>query len=63
MAPDARPPNTRRQIENDLLEPLHERQQEWRAGGEGNREIARQRFVDAVEAFSGFVLYGKLPAE
>jgi hypothetical protein len=63
MAPDAPSRKTRKQIENQLIEVLRERWREWQTAGEENREIARQRFLGALEAFNGFVLYGKLPGE
>jgi hypothetical protein len=49
MAPDAPSRKTRQQIEDELMEVLRERWREWEAASEENREIARQRFLDALE--------------
>jgi hypothetical protein len=63
MVPDAHPQKTRKQIENELMEVLRERQREWKAAGEDIRGIARQRFMNALDVSYALVLYGKLPGE
>jgi hypothetical protein len=52
---------TRRQIENDLLEDLRQRQMEWMQASDQDREAARRQFIGALQVFNDLVLYGKLP--
>jgi hypothetical protein len=56
MAPDAPSRKTRQQIQDELLKVLRERHWEWETASEENREIARQRFMNALQAFTGFGL-------
>jgi hypothetical protein len=57
----AQSPKTRQQVEIELLEALRHHQMEWIASSDGNRDIARQRFMNALHAFNSFVLYNKPP--
>lgn len=52
---------TRERIENDLLEKLREKQIEWVRASDQERDAARQRFLDALHSFNGFVLDGSVP--
>ena len=54
---------TSQQIETELLEVLRLRQYEWVTASDGQRDIARQRFMNALHAFNSAVLYGKYPNE
>jgi hypothetical protein len=63
MAPDAPSGKTRQEFENELMELLRKRRWEWETASEENREIAGHRFMDALAAFNGFVVFEKLPEE
>jgi hypothetical protein len=56
----ARSPKTKQQIEAQLLEELRRHKKEWVTASDDNREAARERFMDALNVFNSFVIYGKL---
>ena len=53
----AQPPKTTRELETALFEQLRLRRAEWARASEANRDLARQRFMDALDAFIRLVLY------
>ena len=46
---------------DDLREALRLRRSEWMQATGKNSAEARERFLEALSLFSGFVLYGRLP--
>jgi hypothetical protein len=46
---------------DDLREASRLRRSEWMQANGKNRAEARERFLEALRLFSGFVLYGRLP--
>lgn len=54
--------NQRQQLEEELLEKLRQRQDEWIRASEDDRDAARQRFMDALHVFNSLILYDKLPS-
>ena len=57
----ARPAKTRQEVEKELMEVLRARQQEWISASDQDRDLARQRFLDALRAFNALILSGKIP--
>ena len=52
---------SKQDIESQLLEELSLRQTEWRRASEGDRDVARQRFMNALLVFNSLVLDGQPP--
>ena len=50
---------TQDRIEEDLREVLLQRHSEWIQASDKNRDDARQRFLEALCLFTGFVLDGR----
>ena len=48
-------------LEDDLCEALSQRRSEWLQAADKDRDEARDRFVEALRLFTGFVLEGRLP--
>ena len=51
---DTRQSKTRHAIEFELLEDLQVRQVEWTRACEEERDVARQRFMNALQTFKNF---------
>jgi hypothetical protein len=51
----------RQHVEAELLEAVRRTQLAWRDATEEKRDVARQRFKDALNAFNSVVLHGKEP--
>ena len=49
---------TKQEMETDLLEELRLRQREWNRASEEDRDVARQRFMNALDTFYSLVLHG-----
>jgi hypothetical protein len=58
----AKPQKTRERIENELLEDLRQKRAEWIKASEDNRDLARQRFINALLIFDIVVIH-KTPLE
>ena len=50
---------TRDRIEEDLRKVLLQRHSEWIQASDKKRDEARQRFLEALRSFTGFVLDGR----
>jgi hypothetical protein len=48
-------------LEIELLDSMREKQLEWQHAPAEERDAARRRFMDALEAFNALVLYNKIP--
>jgi hypothetical protein len=57
----SRQSKTKQQLEIELLDFMREKQLEWQHAPAEERDAARQRFMDALEAFNALVLYNKIP--
>ena len=55
---EARQLKTKHEVEFELLEELEFRQVEWTRASEEDRDVTRQRYMNALQAFNSFVLYG-----
>ena len=55
------PSKTRQQVEDELLTAFQIRQQQWREPRNGQREFARQSFVDMLQKFNALVMYNTCP--
>lgn len=51
----------RQHVEAELLDEVRRTQQAWHDATEEKRDVARQRFKDALNAFNSVVLHGKEP--
>jgi len=51
----------RQHVEAELLEEVHRAQMAWRDATVEKRDVARQRFKEALNAFNSVVLHGKEP--
>ena len=60
LADDPPPIATCQQAEMHRLEVLHQRQLEWISAPDEMRDIARQRFMNALDTFNLLVSYDKL---
>jgi len=49
---------TKQEMETDLLEELRLRRREWNRASEEDRDVARQRFMNALDTFYSLVLHG-----
>ena len=49
------------QIADELMEALRRRQREWSSADEDNRDVARQRFMNALYAFHSLILPDRIP--
>jgi hypothetical protein len=56
----ARQSKTKLQLEIELLDLMREKQVEWQHAPAEERDAARQRFMDALEAFNALVLYNQI---
>ena len=56
-----RHPMTQQQIAGKLLADLRLREDEWCRATDGNRDFARQRFINALEVFNRLVVHGDPP--
>ena len=55
----SRQTKTRQEIENDPLEDMRQKQLEWRQASALDKDLARQRFMDALHRFNSLILYDK----
>lgn len=55
------PVKARRQLEEDLLQGVQQRREEWINASDEEREYARERFVAVLRAFHDIVLHDKEP--
>lgn len=55
-----KPSRTRHELASDLLELLRLSQLDWTRASEEDRDAARQRFMEALDAFNRVVLQGRL---
>ena len=58
----ARLSQIKRQLESELLEEVRLRRTEWDKAPEGQRDLARYRYMDALDALNQLLRYGKLPS-
>jgi len=49
----------RQQMQNELMEVLRQRQDEWSRASDDNRAVARLRFLNVLRKLNSLVLYGK----
>jgi len=67
--PDAAPSlfdnrfDDRQRIEDELLEEVCRTKQAWRVAKDPEQVVARQCFMDALDAFNKVVIYGKEPGK
>jgi hypothetical protein len=61
--PKPSPSINRQRIEDRLLEEVQQAQKAWCEASDGEREWARQQFIEVLDSFNSVVLYGKEPVE